>query len=987
MKKKLGFVLSIIMVICTLSISLVACAPKDPDPFTAVDKQAALEEVWDMWAAQNINVTGDTLGLDVKLNLKDASTNLDIALLGGVTQNTDEASKEGFRLSITDNKKEGTDKNVIDLILSKSAIYVAVDGLSDKPIKIDGINIPNIGAILPIAPSDLAATLKGVLVPIINQSVDSVTIDPVKNGKKVYDVKYTFDININKVVDAIVTLVSEITEISEDVDEIITQVKDTIGNLELSITANTVDNTQTKVKKPAKGAPKYSYAGGKLTNLEINATKDGDTMAVSNSIKMQSTIPTITAPTDVIEIENILFPSSINGAFVMKDREGAVVSTYNYTVNIDFTVDQLIGTIIDCVSEQNAMPLLNKMFKDGEGKIFVEVSHECGATCKIEHISKESRPVLTVAYDPSTFDTNRVYAAINLNGILPANLSSALSSVVDASLLGVVDDLLKTLPYEDLVFSIDPTAYMALENSKNPTPTTTNTSVAAVSDIITTNGDKIVVNFEQMFSSILNLDIIPGLKYYAQMSNGAVSIDFTKSVEDILNLDAIADVKDIVEDIVSLMFPEVATLDINAVYSNEHIDTEWNIKDKFTNEREFVYKRTIEVTDTPYNNTCETCQGTGYTAGIPMFGECANITTNPNCPDGRAHNEATHIENVNETKVVPINSEITYNKNAAGLLDITTGIELYNGDGTQNRVCYEEVMALVGSIVKGAYTDLKGNSVSDAELRILDVIGLDRNIIGKPQTIYFAVGGTLGNSWFDFARDFLNIVNLASGIIGLPDMTDIISYRFVDDVIPFEVTLTGVKDLVWSQSGDDEQKIDENKVYERGITLNTNFDFTIVYADDSEKKVENITSPDASGKFSSPSGLVNLTYGSSFTMTYTAFGAFTKTVQINMDESKYALNSIVSVKVNDEVSYRYRITNLINSSGENASVYINLTPAKNAANEFNAKYSDAVNAVVTGDKETAATLAITFKQVGTYEFVIVARTGEIVTLTYNVTAE
>ena len=82
MKKKLSMLLAAFMVVCTFAIALVACAPKDPDPFTAVDSSKELGNVWDAWAKEHMNVSGNTLGINANINLKNSDTDMSIALQG-----------------------------------------------------------------------------------------------------------------------------------------------------------------------------------------------------------------------------------------------------------------------------------------------------------------------------------------------------------------------------------------------------------------------------------------------------------------------------------------------------------------------------------------------------------------------------------------------------------------------------------------------------------------------------------------------------------------------------------------------------------------------------------------------------------------------------------------------------------------------------------------------------------------------------------------
>ncbi len=335
MKKKFSFVLAIIMVVCTLAIALVACAPKDPDPFTAVDSSKELGNIWDAWAKEHMNVSGNTLGINANINLKNSDTDMSIALQGGITQ--EKGVKEVLRLAVANNKKTGDNKNIVDIIINDTdGLFVNIDGLSQKPIKISELKLPSIGNLLKegldMSISDILPAIKPAVVELINFALDDskVTVDPVKN-KKEYDVKYTFTVQVDALVNSILDMIN--LEMSPEVESIVNEVKAMLEDVNLKFTIDTTGNTQTKVKKPAKNAPKYEYKGGKMTDLKIEV--EGMTVNATG-INLSNTIPSIAIPTDTMDLDTALLTSRLNGTITMKDETGKSVGDYTYTINLDF---------------------------------------------------------------------------------------------------------------------------------------------------------------------------------------------------------------------------------------------------------------------------------------------------------------------------------------------------------------------------------------------------------------------------------------------------------------------------------------------------------------------------------------------------------------------------------------------------------------------------------------------------------------------------
>ncbi len=131
MKKKFSFAIVIVLLVSMLTLVLVACDPKDPESFSAVDSMTVLEEIWDAWSIDNFQTATDTLGIDVNVNLKGEGKDINFVLQGGISSNA--SVKEGLRLAIVNNF---ANKTIAEVISNSDGTFVYADGLKNKRNKI-----------------------------------------------------------------------------------------------------------------------------------------------------------------------------------------------------------------------------------------------------------------------------------------------------------------------------------------------------------------------------------------------------------------------------------------------------------------------------------------------------------------------------------------------------------------------------------------------------------------------------------------------------------------------------------------------------------------------------------------------------------------------------------------------------------------------------------------------------------------------------------
>ncbi len=687
MKKKFGFVLASILLVCVLLISMVACSPKDPEAFETVDNSATLNEVWDIWAKDNLKLATDTLGVDVNLKLMGFDSNISIILQGGLSQI--QTTKDVLRFAVIDNSKTTVNKSLMDIIISNDGLIVCVDEYFEKPIKFSDVKLPKIDSDLPfgITLGNICEMMQNILVPLIANAMDTegskVVIDPVLNGKNVYDVNYSFSFKATSIIDGVLEFLN--LQNSADIKESIDSVKAQLKDVKIKVSVNTTGNTRKKVEKPAKGAPKYEYIGGSLVDFSLVADNNGSEISINSSasgVKILNSIPEVKIPTDCIEFDSLVLPSNINGQFSMKDSKGNILGNYEYKANFDFNATQIASTLLECITSQSGMPLVNKLFKNNDGKIFVEIKHTCDNSCKFNHLSKLSRPIMTIAYDPQNFGTSRIYFAVNLRGIVTEDFGEKFKELLPAGSQTSAEEIVGLLPEEDLIFSIDPMAYITLDKIQTDITTKAYNMLSAIAD----SNDKNVIDFAEIINSILQLE-------------------------------ELSEYKEIIQKVINLAFPNVDSIEFTAEHTNEHI-TDINVKEKFMENRTFVFNSDFQEV------------------------------------------------------IAPIASKITF--------DRIVKEDYYNQDGSLKDLTAEQVLTFIGEKAKCSYKDMLGNIINE-DLTIIDIIGLDTQLVGATQKIYLVVNGNLGNNLYKFKENFAKLFG--------DNIQTESNYKVVDGVIELSITL------------------------------------------------------------------------------------------------------------------------------------------------------------------------------------------------------
>lgn len=318
MKKKICFVLSIVLLVSAMVFSLVGC--NNVKPYTVENKENTLFEIWDTWANGNFTADDKTLGVDATINVttttKDSKVENNVTIIGGISTKTD--AKNAFKVT-QQSKVDGQVSNSNIIIINQEALYTTV---GDKTYKNSSVKIPDLSTIeIPaelkqllgiesLQDVDIAknfTVIKGFLLPLISDAVDADTfiITPVKNGKT-YDVTYTFSLSIEKLITKVIKeldtlntlLPPELAGMIGGIKEQLNEIKEDTKDINVDFTIKTTGNTMTKDKK----TKAYSYTGGRMSDFEAKLKTEKMEVVIKADIKITNVIPQIVAPENAEEM-------------------------------------------------------------------------------------------------------------------------------------------------------------------------------------------------------------------------------------------------------------------------------------------------------------------------------------------------------------------------------------------------------------------------------------------------------------------------------------------------------------------------------------------------------------------------------------------------------------------------------------------------------------------------------------------------------------
>ncbi len=860
----------------------------------------------------------NTLGLDLKLDIKNAKnsqkTNLSFILQAGLKNKSDE---EVLRLAIIDKNKEGDNKNLVDLIINCNALYVNIGALNDTYYKSTELSLPAIGLINGGNAASTIDQAQEVVMLVLGMLVDEtkgVTIDPIKNGKT-YDVDYSFTITFESLIDTVASLISGVdANLKTVLEPVVDGLLGMLDGLYIDVIAKTTGNTQIKVKKPAKGEPKYEYTDGTLIGWEVKATKGYNTYDVAVSgLTLKDTIPTVAIPANDKVFDVYFLKHEIKGTIDMKNNDGTVVSNYAYTINLDLSAENFIQSVIDCVNANSVMPLLNNMFKTNKGKMYINIDHVCGDDCGITHFNskKSNGSILSVAFSPEDFGNSRVYVSMDLQTILPDSLLYALLG----DMASMATSFIKDYQYQ---FSFDFLQYIDLVNARA-------TNAPAGDSVSGSEGETPAGTQEDFY--------LLALKGINILVDGLISVQ--ENQEFLITPASLID-----------LIGSINAIDIDTFYTLEKVINCLFPADKLCIKAQYAYNKPIEF------NVLEK---------YSMYNESTK-------KDFGAEANANH-------KV--ITGEVEWEKDAAGNAKIYQGntdklnTTLYSEDGTYNTISYGQVSLLVdrdtknkGGTVNIMFNDIEGNEII-SRMNIIEIVGLKDNVY-SPQNVKLVLCAG-NNKSAGIGSSLNNLLFSLKGLSGLVAALGILKDVTVPEVvIDTVITISEVESVTWDQTKVEgitsEQVFDENKIYSNGDALSATHHLTIKFKNgeivETEVKADNATN------FVNSSNLV--TAWDTFTLNFNAFG-YSKDITVNMNgEFGYDEQTIPIVKTGDSVTYKISTSVTNNVTGANMSLdeYETNAAVKAFAEENNLEWTADSRTVLGSPKWDGCT--ITFTQTGTY---------------------
>ena len=824
----------------------------------------ALPEIIGLWIEANSFGGEDILAWDMDFGyVQGENSNLSITFKGAITKNDNE---DFFELSVVDNKSASEDKTVLGVIIDNDALYLSFSG---STMKLPELSISSL-AIAAGTEEDFNSTLTtildliGVVAGLADDGTSTVAITKGADGK--YTKEYNLSIDIWAFLEdlELQDLLSKLLKDENGVPqvELANQIVDAIagvleGNV-VKINATVTDMTLEEKFDEEEEDIYYYYklVGGKVSPSSISVgLKDSEgkmhDIAISG-LEIISTMPTLTVPTENVQEISIL-KHQITGNFTMKNNTPAegvtntVVSDYTYSINVEFSADDIIGTIAKCIVDKSADPLIEQLFRNQDGKLFIDVYHTCVPGC-VNHLSADDfeGSILTIAYDPAeeAFNNNSVYVSAHLKAIIPDSIFAAVG--LPAELTEAI-----SLAIPDMIsFIIDPLLFYDMENGS--------TSAATQSSLVE-EGEKTPIDIGKLITDVIATITTP---------NGFVEIDFTAIKEVLfgaLELDEAT--KTMIDGIMDSIFPDVTTLSINAVYANgAQLPEDFNGMTEFMKLNENTTKKFATL---PF----------GLGKMTPMTGEY-NYT------------------NVIDANNIKITSDILYN--ADGVQNPITHAEfmalLSAKDDTSSK-----------ARVKATYVGTDGKTYN-SDFRIIGVKGLNPKIINEPQTVNLVLSRGSGASVFTLL-DILGGI-LGESVPAVAFLNNIfMPEAMVQTTVTLRDLQSEVWSQ--AGIGSDDNHIDSAKEYTHNDEIVTQFNFTRTFSGGVTEVYTANPTNDIFNTMNADTKTSTFKVYADATLNYSAKnGKYTHEVAINFDEASVVSTEAINDKyTKDEIRFTKDILN------------------------------------------------------------------------------
>ena len=907
MKKKLGIVVSILLVMVMLVGTLLACTkPKEeigkgkkPEATESIDAGSALTEIFGLWIENNSFKGGNTLGWDLGFDYTSEGKNgIGIDFKGGITN---EDNNDAFELSVVKTIADKTSP-LLSVIFNKDAAYLKTANVSLKlpELKLGDVVLGTGEA------SKINGTLSTVmgLLSLAGSMLDdhAGTVTTTENGG-VYTKEYNVGLDIYGGLSDLREMLEK--AIGKDLTETIFTVVQALfenNTIKFKAVVTGLVWEETTKEKDDKIFYTYEMTGGNLDVNSINAGLQIGKTAYHNvaitGLGVIGEVPAIAVPTDFVE--KSILKHQIVGEFKMNSAT-TNVATYAYQLNVEFDASNILKTIQECVLANSPTPLVNKIFKDQKGKIYMNIDHTCADTGCVDHAEgKFDGSLFTIAYDSATaaFDNNRVHVAVHAGALLPAELFKKIGQPA----------LAKYIPDEYLSISVDPVVFSDAHDARKPKAAkksnTANVSTSVQAEEVAPIDFGAIVS--EIFGAITN-------------PKGILTIDYKTIYNVVINKLGLTEaVKKDISEVLELLFPEVEVMTLNAVYTNgASLDTEFNGKDMFMTKKGDV-KKTFIVGDAK--------------AFAPMKGVYSFVM---------------------QDKSVVINSGSIQNAgNVSGVsAEFPVSYEEYLGMGRKNTALKDV------STVTANYIDINKANVTEV-MTIMEVIGLDKTIIGIPQTVSLVVAGNSGTSMFAFFNHIADAVKAEGLSINLDFLKGL---AIPTAIVKTDVTLTAVEKAEWSQAGigSDAKHIDVAKTYSAKDTLVVEHSFTINYKGGATKVISNIEPVNVDLLFAAEDETTkerNIKFFVSNKM-YFIYGMFVKTYDLKIDTKSAISQEAVSIAAGGSHVFASEIPNT--ATGQNLIQHTVLS--KNIYDKFVAANPDNASVAFANGSYT-----LTIKNAGVY---------------------
>lgn len=434
-----------ILLITSLTIALVACKPKDddttepPKEFTVNDATKEIAEAFRTTYLYN----GLPFGWDINLNAMDYT----VTTQGRLDSSTAENNKIDFKLVKGANQ-------VIRLSADKEYLYLVAGDVSKRLKDFQLAQVVKNNADL--APTtDTNEEIVGYMELALSALFTEGKVKKVTN--EVFATStYTLEGSLDAVLE---TLNKVLAEQGVDLSTVTNELKGTTIKLEANVDANKILKTFD-------------------ISLGGNSLLSADKFEMSNECKPQVDLPAGRESFATTHALNF----TLEGTVDLKDKVGIgkvnTVYSMGYEIRVDFNIFRVLRECIKLDDNGSLTFDPVNIFSDPTNSIFVDLSHKCGLNenacefCQTYRENGSNGSLLTLAYAPADFGSNKAFIALDPLAVLPKGLVSGLT--------GGMNGLLTQLtPGEYIGIALDPTALLINNDNYKNAP---KTSVATVAD-------------------------------------------------------------------------------------------------------------------------------------------------------------------------------------------------------------------------------------------------------------------------------------------------------------------------------------------------------------------------------------------------------------------------------------------------------------------------------------------------------------------------